>query len=58
MIHMSNLEKSVAEFLIVFNSQDVQIEYTIEHENNNKELNVLDVCLFKIILDSPIRHIH
>lgn len=55
---MSNLEKSVAEFLIVFNSQDVQIEYTIEHENNNKELNVLDVCLFKIILDSPIRHIH
>ena len=45
MIHKPSLEreKSVAEFLNVFNSQDVQIEYNNKYGNNNKELNVLDI---------------
>ena len=34
---------NAAEFLKVLNSQDPQIQYTIEYENEPKELNVLDV---------------
>ena len=33
------------EFLNVLNSQDPQIQYTIEYENEHKELNFLDVTI-------------
>ena len=36
---------NASEFLNVLNSQDPQIQYTIEHEKENKELNFLDVTI-------------
>ena len=36
---------NATEFLNVLNSQDPQIEYTIEYENDHKELNLLDVTI-------------
>ena len=33
------------EFLNVLNSQEPQIQYTIEYENEHKELNFLDVTI-------------
>ena len=36
---------NATEFLNVLNSQDPQIQYTIEYENDNKELNFLDVTI-------------
>ena len=33
------------EFLNVLNSEDPQIQYSIEYENEHKELNILDVTL-------------
>ena len=36
---------NATEFLKVLNSQDAQMQYTIEYENDNKELNFLDVTI-------------
>ena len=36
---------NATEFLNVLNSQDPQIQYTIEYENEHKELNFLDVTI-------------
>ena len=36
---------NATEFLNVLNSQDPQIQYTIEYENENKELNYLDITI-------------
>ena len=36
---------NATEFLNVFNNQDPQIQYTIDYENDNKELNFLQVKL-------------
>ena len=36
-------KNNAAEFLNALNSQDLLTQYTIEYENNNKELNFLDV---------------
>ena len=36
---------NAAKFLNVLNSQDPQIQYTIEYENDHKELNFLDVTI-------------
>ena len=38
---------NATEFLNVLNSQDPQIQYTIEYENEHKELNVLGVTIKK-----------
>ena len=37
--------KNATEFLNVLNSQDPQIQYTIQYKNDNKELNFLDVTI-------------
>ena len=37
--------KNATEFLNVLNSQDPQIQYTIQDKNDNKELNFLDVTI-------------
>ena len=36
---------NATEFLNVLNSQDPQIQYTMEYENDNKEINFLDVTI-------------
>ena len=36
---------NATEFLNVLNSQDSQVQYTIEYENEHKELNFLDVTI-------------
>ena len=36
---------NAAEFLNVLNSQDPQIQYTIDYKNDHKELNFLDVTI-------------
>ena len=36
---------NATEFLKVLNSQDAQMQYTIEYENDNKELNFLDLTI-------------
>ena len=36
---------NATEFLNVLNSQDLQVQYTIQHENKHKELNFLDVTI-------------
>ena len=38
-------KKNATEFLNVLNSQDPQIQYSIEYENDNKELNFLDATI-------------
>ena len=38
---------SATEFLNVLNSQDLQIQYTIEYENDHKELNFSEVTIRK-----------
>ena len=38
-------KKNATEFLNVLNSQDPQIQYSIEYENDNKELDFLDVTI-------------
>ena len=37
--------KNATEFLNVLNSQDPQIQYTIQYKNDTKELNFLDVTI-------------
>ena len=37
--------KNATEFFNVLNSQDLQIQHSIEYENENKELNFLDVTI-------------
>ena len=39
------IRNNATEFLNVLNSRDPQIQYTIEDENDNKELNFLDVTI-------------
>ena len=36
---------NATEFFNVLNSRDPQIQYTIEYENDNKQLNFLDVTI-------------
>ena len=36
---------NATEFLNVLNSQDAQIQYTLEYVNKHKELNVLNVAI-------------
>ena len=36
---------NATEFLNVLNIRDPQIQYTIEYENDNKQLNFLDVTI-------------
>ena len=36
---------NATEFLNVLNSQDPQIQYTIEYENEHQELNFLDISI-------------
>ena len=48
-LHLNNSQfgsrNNATEFLNVLNSQDLQIQYNIEYENDNKELNFLDVTI-------------
>ena len=44
MIPIEN-RSNATDFLYVLNSQDPQIQYTIEYENERKEINLLDVII-------------
>ena len=61
----NNREQSL-QFLDILNSQDPSIQYTIEFENENKQLNFLDItitntgnnsCDFKILWKALITNI-
>ena len=41
----SGSRNNAIKFLNVFNSEDPQIQYTIEYDNDHKELNFLDVTI-------------
>ena len=61
----NNREQSL-QFLDILNSQDPSIQYTIEFENENKQLNVLDITIpntrnnsydFKIFRETSIANV-
>ena len=47
----NNREQSL-QFLEILNSQDPSIQYTIEFENENKKLNLLDITITNTVNNS------